>query len=275
MFLSFLSQRKPSTWASLALVLLAGSGWAQADSEALPVELVGVGIEEHLNAPLPLDLMFQDVAGQDAPLAEHFAGDLPVILTLNYSKCPNLCDLQLQGMVSTLKSISETAGQDFQLVTVSVDPDETEVSLGSWQNRLLDLYDRQDATWTFLRGDNEAIAKLADAVGFRYQILEETGEFAHTACSFLLTPGGTVARYLYGVQPDADTLRFSLLEADAGRSMSTLDKVLLFCFRYDPERGKYTLAAMNLLRVAGIFTVLALAGVIVRRVRRDRAQSSA
>ena len=275
MFCSSPLTRNAASGATLAAVLLVNSGWTQADGDALPPELVGVGIEEQLNRPLPLELSFLDVTGKDISLADLFVGDAPTLLTLNYSKCPNLCDLQLQGLVSSLSSISETAGQDFKLLTVSLDPKETDASLVAWQERLLGLYGRPGASWSFLRGRQEAISELADAVGFRYQILAETGEFSHTACTFLLTPDGKVARYIYGVQPNPETLRFSFLEASEGRAMSTLDKVLLFCFRYDPLRGKYTLAAMNLLRIAGVFTVLALAGVIIRHVRRDRAHSAA
>jgi protein SCO1/2 len=257
---------------------LAGLLWlaltAAVPAQGAPAPLgedAAVGIDEALGAQLPLELGFTDHRGEPARLGELFPGDgRPVLLTLNYSGCPQLCSAQLDGLVESLRGVERTAGAEFRLVTVSIDPDEAPETAAATRARYLEAYGRDGADWSFLTGGEEAIHALADTVGFRYEFVPATGEFAHVAALFLLTPRGQVARYLYGVRYEPRTLELSLAESAAGELRSTTDKILLYCFQYDPAEGSYALAARNLTKVFGAVLVVALGGFLLKLFRQER-----
>ncbi len=265
------------TLASLApLVLLAvnpPSAPAQR-SEPLPSELQEVGITEHLDAKIPLDLEFADEQGNPVKLQDFFSGKKPVALTMNYSNCPMLCSLQLNGLFEGLKKMPWDMGDQFEMITVSIDPVETPERARATKQKYLKLYRRSGATEGYhcLTGRDENIKALADAVGFHYKYDPDTREYRHAAATFILTPDGRVSRYLYGVQYDPQTLRLSLAEASEGKVGSTMDQILLFCFQYDAERGRYGPAAVQLMRLGGGLTVLILAGTILIYRRRDKSK---
>jgi len=243
-------------------------------------DLEDVGITERLDAAIPLDAEFVDEAGEAVKLAGFVRGDRPVILTLVYFNCPMLCNLILNGLVDALRELPLTPGEDFEIVTVSFDPRETStLARLKKQNYLRELGRPEVAgSWHFLTGTEPNIRRLTDAVGFKYRFVEETQQYAHAAALFLLTPDGRVGRYLYGVVFDPETLRLGLVEASEGKIGSTVDRLLLYCFHYDPDAGRYTLAAVTVMRVGGVAMVAALAIVLGAfwraEVKRRRAHSS-
>ena len=233
-------------------------------------ELDGVGIIEKLDEQVPLDLQFRDHTGKAQTIGAILGNGKATILTLNYADCPQLCNLQLTGLANSIKEIEETAGLDYQILTVSINPLETLEAASNFRQRYLDNYGRENADWKFLLGSEESIKKLASSVGFGYQFLPDENEFSHTAALILLTPEGKVARYLYGIEYAPKTLRLSLLETAAGEVRSTVDRILLYCFQYDAGKGSYTLSIIRLTQVGGGLTLLLLGTFIFLQMRRNR-----
>jgi protein SCO1/2 len=255
-----MARRSQGLRAALAAVMLvvAALPAAAQRKEALPKDLEGVGITEHAGARLPLDLEFTDEDGKPVRLAQFFPGDRPVILTLGYYRCPMLCTLVLNSLVDGLKDLPWTPGQQFEIVTVSIDPTETPTLAKLKKQNYLADYGRPGAAagWHFLTGREENIRKLAEAVGFGYRYVEERGQYAHPAAIFVVTPDGRMAKYLYGVLYQPKTLRLALAEAGQGKIGTTTDQLLLYCFHYDAQEGRYVLAASNIMRLGGAATAL-------------------
>jgi protein SCO1/2 len=240
-------------------------------AEALPPELEGVGIDEHLNAQLPLDLEFTDYAGKKVRLRDYFDGQHPVVLTLNYYRCPMLCGLMLNGLLDSIRQLDWTAGQQFQVVTVSFDPLETCQLASIKRQNYLAQYGRPAASargWPFLVGRKASIDPLLEATGFRVRWDEKQQQWIHITALIVCTPEGRISRYLYGVLFEPKTLRLSLVEASQGKIGTTLDRVLLYCYHY--EDGTYTVAVMNIVRAGGVLTVLVLGGLLFVFWRRER-----
>ena len=238
--------------------------------DALPKALEGVGVDERLDAELPLDLAFTDWKGQPVRLGDYFRAGRPVILSLNYSSCPMLCSLQLTGLSDSLKKLDAAAGTDFEIVSVSIDPTEKPHRAAETRQKYLQHYGRGAGGWNFLVGRRGPIERLADAVGFRYQYVPERREYAHAAVAILCTPDGRVSRYLYGFGVPEQTLRLSLVEASEGKIGTAGDQLLLFCFHYDPLTGTYApRAARFAMSVAGCLTVLVLGAVVLTLRSRD------
>ncbi len=258
--------------AALAVILIAAAPAVAERTEPLPEALEGVGITERLEAPLPLDLVFTDENGEAVRLGDYFAADRPVILNLGYYACPMLCGLVLNGLVESLRPLEWTPGQEFAIVTVSIDPRESDRLARLKKQTYLEEYGRPSAAsgWHFLTGDEAAIAALTEAVGFGFRWNEARQEWAHAAAIFVVTPEGLVSRYLYGIEYDTQTLRLSLSEASAGHIGSTVDRILLYCFHYDSSTGRYAPAAANLMRAGGLLTVIVLGGTLATWWRRDR-----
>ncbi len=252
-----------------ALASLPSAALAQR-AEPLPKELEGVGIEDRAGAQVPLELEFTREDGRPVRLEQLVSGRKPVILTLVYYRCPMLCGVLLNGLLDGLRELPWTAGREFDVVTVSIDPLETPtLARFKKQNTIAD-YGRAEAGagWHFLTGRQEAIARLAQAVGFSYRWDEASQQFVHAAGIFVLTPDGRVSRTLYGVMFEPRTLRLALTEAGAGRVGGAVDRILLACFHYDANAGRYVVAAANVMRFGGLATVAAVGvwlGVLWRR----------
>ena len=246
-------------------------------SGRLPEELRQVGVTEHLDGQVPRELEFVDSQGKPVALGQFFDGRRPLLLTLNYSNCPMLCSLQLNGLFQGMKGMKWDIGREFEMITVSIDPLETSERASMTKQKYLKLYRRPGAGegYHFLTGREENIRKLAEAVGFRYMYVPQTRQYAHAAVTMVLTPDGRVARYLYGVQYDPQTLRLSLLEASEGKIGSTTDRILLFCFHYDAQQGRYGLAAFRLVQVGGGLTVVILGSAIWILRRREKTKAQA
>ena len=267
--------RSAATVLSLVLLLhgwlaLLGPGAAQAH-EILPAILKEVGFDQRLNEQVPLDLVFRDEAGRAVRLGEYFGGK-PVILSLVYYSCTTLCPMILDGMVRSLTPVSFDIGKEFAMLTVSFDPRDTPAQAVVKKAEYIQRYHRTGAAdgWHFLTGEEAAIRQLTKTVGFRYLYDEKTDQFAHAAGILMLTPQGKVSRYFYGFDFSPRDLRLGLIEAAANRIGTPIDQVVLYCYHYDPLTGRYGLIVMNVLRLAGLATVLTLCGFILVMLRRDR-----
>ena len=243
----------------------------QSNASAL---LSQVGLDQKLNQSVPLDLSFRDESGKTVKLGDYF-GEKPVILTLVYYQCPMLCTQVLNAVERGLTNVSLDIGKQFQVVTVSIDPRDTPELARTKKNMYVGLYGRPGAAdgWHFLTGDEPAIQQLAQAVGFRYAYDPQSGQFAHASGIMLLTPEGKISRYFYGVQYPSRDLRLGLVEASAGKIGTPVDQVLLYCFHYDPATGKYGMVIQNVIRVAGVLTVLIIGMMVIVLSRRERAGS--
>ncbi len=261
---------------SAFVIALACTGSAAAQpAEALPEELDGLGIFHQGGAALSLDLPFTDSEGESVTLGDYFQGERPVILSLVYYDCPMLCNILLDQFVAGLEELDWTAGQEFDIVTVSIDPADTPEAAARKKAHQIENYGRPSAAagWHFLMGEQAAIDSLAATVGFRYEFDPERGEFNHAAGLFVLTPAGRVSQTLLGLDYPAKTLRLSLVEASEGRIGSALDHALLFCFYYDSASGRYAPAAMNLMRLGGGLTLLVVILWLGTAWRRERRRS--
>jgi protein SCO1/2 len=229
-------------------------------ADQVPEALEDVGVVEHPDAKLPLDATFRDEAGNTVTLGSFFDGDRPVILTLNYYRCPMLCGLMLNGVVDGFEAMDWTPGDEFEVVTISIDPLETPQLASEKKQNYLKRLGKPEAAegWHFLTGYEAQIDRVAEAVGFSYAYDPETKEYAHAAVIFVATPDGRVARYLYGIEYPAKTLKLALLEAGEGTIGSTLDQLILYCYHYDPSSRRYAPVAMNIMRVGGGATALIL-----------------
>jgi protein SCO1 len=230
----------------------------------------GVNIQQRLNSPVPLDLTFHDETGQLVPLRTYF-GDKPVLFQLVYFKCPSLCPLSLHETVTSLRRVPLEPGRDYNVVVASFDPSDTPSDATQAKAQYAKEFGRTDFNegWHFLTGSQDSISRLADAVGFRYRWDEPTRQFIHAGGIMVATPEGKLSRYFYGIQYAPADLRMALVDAGQHRIGSPIDYVLLFCFHYDATQGKYTLAIVNLLKVAGCLTVLMLAGLLYVLMRKD------
>lgn len=256
---------------ALGLVLLAGPRTVEAQLQD-PMQSIGVrpellkevGIDQKLNNQVPLDLTFRDERGQPVQLTQYFGHGKPVILTLVYYNCPMLCTQVLNGVLQSLKDLRANVGEEFEVLTVSIDPTEKPVLASAKHELYTGIYGRPGAAdgWHFLTGDEPQIKQLANAVGFRYAYDADSKQFAHASVIIVLTPRGRVSRYFYGIQYPARDLRFGLMEASEGKIGSPVDAILLFCYHYDPVSGKYGLVISHVIQIAGAITVLAI-GVLV------------
>jgi protein SCO1/2 len=266
----------------LAVGLLAGvvTAPAQAPPKLQPGEnvpnktpdiLQQVGIDQHLNQQIPLDLTFADENGQPVQLRQYF-GSKPVILELVYFQCPMLCSQVQAGLTGALNGIVRfNVGRDFNVLTVSFDPRDTPKDAAADKKTYLSRYRRAGAEqgWHFLTGHKEQIDELAAAVGFRYAWDAENNQFAHGSGIMLLTPDGRLSQYYYGIEYPPRNIQLGLIEASQGKIGNLADKVLLYCFHYDPRRSRYGVAIFNVLRISAAATVLLLGGFMFIMFRRD------
>ena len=274
---------RPIAWVLLAMALFAvalSHATAQQLEENVPEQLDEVGVVEQLDPPaqIPLDLEFVDTDGNTITLAEIFDGTLPVILTLNYSDCPMLCSLQLNGLLTGMKDMPWTLGKEYRIVTISINPLETPQRARLTKQKYLKLYGRAGsaAGWRFLTCRDEShVKQVARTVGFGYQYDPDTKQYAHVAALMICSPNGQLSRYLYGIEYDPQTLKFALLEASQGKVGTTADQMLLYCFHYDATRGRYGPHAFRLMQFGGVLTVLIFGGALSAYWIRERRKTGA
>ncbi len=232
-----------------------------------------VGFDQRLNEQVPFDLMFHDETGALVRFGSYF-GTKPVVLMLGYLGCPNLCSVVSRGMVASFNELSFNVGDQFNVVSVSIDPRETPQIATTKKAEYLHDYHRPGAEkgWHFLTGDEAPIAKLAKAVGYRYAFDPKIDQYAHPAGLVVITPKGKISRYFYGVEYKPNDLRLGLVEASNDKIGTPVDTFLLRCYHYDPSTGKYSLQIMNLLQIVGFATVFLLGGALFMLAWHNRRQ---
>lgn len=271
--------------ALVATTLVAGH--ARAQINVTPKELEDVEVVEHLGSSLPLDTTFKDHHDKVVRLGDYFDGKRPVAVVFVYHTCPMLCSLVLDAAEKGMRELSWSIGKEYDVLAISIDPKDTPATAGRKRGEVARAYgrqlpeDRADGGLHFLVGDAANVAKVTEAIGFRYRYDERQGQYAHPAALYLTTPAGILARYLYGIEFKPADLRLGLLEASEGRSVSSVEKLLLYCYHYDPQGKRYALVAMNVMRVGGAATAVALGGLLAvlwlrekRKSAEDRAYSN-
>ena len=247
----------------------------------VPPGLEDVGVDEHLDGQIPMDAVFRDQTGKMIRFGDLFDGKRPMVLTLAYHTCPTVCSLVLSQTVETLKLIPWSVGKEYSAITLSFDPRETQERTVAKRHDLLNQYGRPDAEqgWTFLSGNDSNIHRVTDAVGFHYHYVEREQQYAHPTVILILKPNGQLARYLYGLEYSPKDVRLGLLEASNGRSITTVDRIILYCYHYDPNGGRYVLVATRVMQVGAGLSGLALIAFLAtfwigellkkQRARRD------
>jgi protein SCO1 len=245
-------------------------------SSLKPEQLKEVSFKQRLDEQLPLDAQFKDEYGRDVTLGKYFNQQRPVILAFVYYQCPMLCTQVMNGISSSLRALSFSAGQEFDVVLVSFDPRDTPAAAAEKKRTHLKYWASENTSggWHFLTGNEAQIKRVADAAGFNYKWDESTEQFAHVSGVLVTTPDGKLARYFYGVEYSPKELRLALVESGQGHIGSAIDELLLFCYHYDPENGRYGVMIMNLVRLAAVLTVGSMVGFIVMSWRRDRSATA-
>lgn len=248
-----------------------GGGIMSPPANQRPVGLEFVGIEQHLNAEVPGDLSFKDELGNAVKFGDYFGKGRPVILNLGYYQCPMLCGELLQGLSGSMKVLTLELGRDYDVVTVSFDPRETTEMAAEKKREMMKRYGRANGAsgWHFLTGSADSINALTKAVGFQYQFDPKTQQYAHATAIVLLTPDRHIAEYFYGVEFSPKDMRLGLVQASQGKIGNITDAVLLYCYHYDPRIGKYGAVISNVLKLAGVATLLILGTFMFVMFRAD------
>lgn len=261
-----------SLFVTLVVTGMATSAAGQILADELPPELDGVGIVQKLDDQIPLDLSFVDHTGTPVQLSQFFDGSKPMLLTLNYYRCPMLCSLTLNGLVDGLRTMKLDLGTDYDIVTVSINPNEgPELAAQNRRGYLAAVGgDAESDIWPFLIGEQADIESLAKAVGFGYRYDEHSGEYAHTASVVFVTPEGVISKYMNDVKFNPRDVRLALVDASQGRIGTLMDSLLLFnCFQWDPEAGSFVPSAWKIMRFGAGLTAVVLAVGIVVLLRTD------
>jgi protein SCO1/2 len=269
--------RRGAVAAQLSLFIfgMAMAAVAQDNAAVTPPQLRGVGIDQRLNNQVPLNLKFRDETGQTVTLGSYF-GKKPVILSLVYYTCPMLCTMAENGLLNALRDVKFNIGEQYEVVTVSIDPTEKpDMAMGK-KAVYVGLYGRPAAKhgWHFLVGDDPDIRALAQSVGFHYNYIPETKQFAHATGITVLTPQGKVSRYFYGIQYPARDIRLALVEAASEKIGNPVDAIMLYCCQYDPHTGKYGMVVSHVLKIAGAITLLCMGTLIIALSRGGRRTNS-
>ena len=244
-------------------------------SQVSPADLSNVGIEQRLDQQVPLDLQFKNETGKTVQLGDYFKSGRPVLLNLVYYTCPMLCGEELAGEASALGVLRFTPGNEYEVVSVSFNPDETpkdasekkQVYIARMNEHL--EHKTNGEGWHFLTGQQSEIKQLADAVGFHYRRDPRTGQFIHAAGIMIVTPAGKIAQYYYGVEFSPKDIRLGLIEASRDKIGTLVDQVTLYCYHYDPKTGRYGAVVTNMMRLAGAATMLILGGFLVVMFKRE------
>lgn len=258
----------------VAFAVLALAPLAVAKDPVLPREFEGVRVDEKLGQQIDLDLTFVGTDGYPHRLGDYFGKGKPVLVNLVYYSCPMLCNLVLNGQIKTLREIPWTPGDEFDIVTISIDPTERFHLAQQKRQLLLESYGKPAPGWKFFADHQGNAKKLASQLGFHYRLDERTGQYAHASAIFVLTPEGKVSRYLYGIQYKPRDLRLALAEASESKVGMSFEKLLLMCFHYDPNASSYVMAATNVMRGGGVLVMLGIGWMLWRFWRKERTRGT-
>lgn len=240
---------------------IGSQGTNSRNSSETPKDFEGVGLDEKLGAKIRInDLVFQNEKGEDVKLSQFFAPKKPVVLILGYYECPKLCSLVFNGFSLTARSLEWSIGEEYEVVTVSVNPKENHELAAIKQKNYVNHYGRISAKkgWHFLTGDERNVSTLADQIGFRYKYDPKIKQYAHAALLTFLTPKGKISRYLYGIDFTHNDLKLALLEASQGTIGTVMEQLLLYCFHYDPDSQSYSFTIFFMMKIAGLITLITL-----------------
>ncbi|HYH96492.1 SCO family protein [Hyalangium sp.] len=241
-----------------------------------PPQVQGVDVEERLGEPLPLAARFTDEAGREVSLGEVLPKDKATLLTLVYYECPMLCNLVINAQVAAMREVGLELGKDYEAVTVSIDPKDTPAQSEQRRRRHLQAMGKpESAPWRFLTGTEEHIRKLTEAVGFKYRYDESTKQYAHPAVVHVITPEGSVSRYLYGTSFPAKDMKLALVEAGNGRVGTSFDRVVLSCFKYDTAMRRYSFYVFGFIRTGAMLVFTALSAMLIYFWRRELKKGAA
>jgi protein SCO1/2 len=256
---------------SISLFLIAMLLQSASAQTTKPSILNDVGIDQKLNSQVPADLQFRDEAGTSVRLGDYF-GKRPMILVLVYFKCPMLCTMVLNDLNKVLGVMNMNVGEQFDILTVSFDPTETPDLAAKKKKAYVFTYARPHAAegWHFLTGNQDSIKALTDSVGFRYAWDPKFQQFAHASGIMILTPDGKVSRYFYGVEYSATDLQNALTDAAGGKISTPAPQVLLYCFRYDPSTGHYSLIVTRAMQVGALMTMGSIGAFWMLMYRRGK-----
>ena len=228
-----------------------------------------VGIIEHLGSNIPMDLSFTTEASLKVQLKEII--QKPTILALIYFDCPGVCPQILSSVSDVIENIQMELGKDYQVVTVSFNPQDTPERARDKKNQFMHTKSKLHLKdWLFLTGDSSNILKLTNSVGFKFK--QAGNDFIHPACILILSPEGKITRYLYGTSFLPFDVKMALIEAQKGLARPTINRVLDFCYSYDPAGRRYSL---EITKVSGIiilfFALVFLGGLLIRsRINKNR-----
>ncbi len=264
---------------TFALAFVTAPAWAMAaPAEPLSPEMRAIEVTEHKGTVIDHELSFVDHAGNAVKLGDFLDGDRPVLLTLNYFRCRVVCSVQLNGLADAMAQLDWSGDENFRIVTVSIDPNETPQDARKKRDTILAAAAKDDAEvadldWQFLTGDALQIRALAEQLGISYAYDAEQDQYAHPAVAMFLSPDGKIAQYLYGLTFIPRDVKFALIEASEGKIGSPMEQLYLSCFAYDPTIGRYGPFAFGMVRLGGVITVLILGGFLLVLWRRDRRRS--
>lgn len=265
---------------SIGLLALLGIAWVEPACAQAPLQskqiIKEVGIDQHLNAQLPLDAVLRDEQGHQVRLGEFF-GKKPVILNFVYYRCPMLCTQVLNGLLRSSQGLKYTLHDDFDIVSISIDPRETPEMAAAKKKKYVASYRREggEEGWHFLTADEATIEQLASIAGFRYRYDAPSNQYAHASGIMIVNPEGRISHYFYGIDYSPVDLRLALTESSENRIGNLVDQVLLLCYHYDPATGKYGFAISAVLRLAGTATLLILGLFLLRMFALERRRSLA
>ncbi len=267
------SRLKEITYIFVFIAIVQSHSMAQVVRDSVP-EMQKIDIVEHLGETIPLDLTFTNDAGEVHQLDDYFHQGKPVVITMAYYNCPMLCSMVLNGLSDGIRGLSLTPEEDFNVLTISINPNETAELAGAKRYRYLENLGEQGKNngWRFFVGAESQSRTLADALGFQYYYDEDRKEYAHPAGAFILTEDGKISRYLYGLEFKSRDLKMALLEASQGKIGTTLDRLILYCFHYDPNAKGYVVMAGNVMKLGGVGTLVILTIFLSILWGRERAQ---
>lgn len=244
-------------------------------NNGIPQVLKQVGIEQKLNAQLPLETKFLDENGQEVELKQYF-GKKPVIIALVYYECPMLCNEVLNGLVASIKPLSFEAGKEFEVVAISFNPNEKPDLAKAKKESYLARYNHPGTEngWHFLTGSQSSIENVANAIGYHYQWDESSKQYAHAGGIMMATPDGRMSRYFYGIEYAPKELRLGLIESANNKIGNPVDQLMLYCYHYDPSTGKYGLVIMKVMRLGGVITLFGMALMLIILWRRGKKNSA-
>ncbi len=262
---------------------LAGATLKESVTEPTPLsaqesarELQGIGITEKLGAKIDPNLEVINEQGQLVKIGNYFDGKTPVIFSLVYYSCPKLCSLHLNSVTEALKGLDWTAGKEYRVVALSFDPKDTSDVARLKKENYLKFYGRStpESGWSFLTAPQSTINNITEQVGFKFKWVPETEEWAHASAAIFLTPDGVVSRYLHGMAIDSQSFKMGINEAAQGKIGTIVDKMIWFCFKYDPHQSKYTLYAFRLVQIGSLIVVILMALFLVPFWLRAKKESN-